>query len=248
MPLIESRVKVLVFYFFCQTFMVGCQKKEPPLELVRREDRIRHAIFNLLFFDGIVTSRSNRKGLGEALSWRAKSFPGFGKMMLDHPELSEWQDLKLTELDGNGVFFNNPKTGNCEIFVVLGQDTVFDPENEYLIEERQIPPSTLLIVELDHSIPHWMAPEDLDVSVLLAQEKLTNLCVDKHSIWVAFADGLVVEFQGDIPGRELGNLALLTKTSLETRDELINRFGRKSIVNDQPSPFINNPRRDDRKQ
>jgi hypothetical protein len=238
----------MVAFFVCQILMSGCQKKEPPFE-IRREDRIRHAIYNFLFFEGIVTSCSNRLGLGEALSWRATSFPSFGKMMLSHPGLCEWQDLKSTELDGIGEFFNNPKTGNCEIFVVFGQGTVFDSQNRHLIGERQIPPSTLLIIELIHSISHWMAPEDLDVSVLLEQEKLSNLCVNKQSVWVAFADGLVVEFQGDIPGRELGNLAVLTKTSLESRDELISRFGRKSIVSEQPSPFIKNQSsRDDRKR
>jgi len=210
--------------------IIGCHKTQ-HFE-VNRTARILQAMQTFLFFEGVKTlpSRSG-EGLGEKLSWRIASFPGFGKMMLCQPAMTEWQDLKSTPMDGIGEFYTNPQTGSCEIFAVIGPGTIFDVANRHLIENQEIPPSTLLIVELKHAALHWMAPVDLDILDLIQQKELTDLCVDQQSLWVVFADGLVVNFEGKISGEDLGSLAIQGTTSLQLRKNLIERFGTRSILN-----------------
>ena len=94
-------------------------------------------------------------------------------------------------------FANNvPEEERCHtnIYAVTGPGTAFDPRHRGHLHD--LPPATIVLIEVAHSGVHWMAPGDLSIDDV--PESIAR-GVDGDGVFVGFADESVAFLRNDVP-------------------------------------------------
>ncbi len=167
-------------------------------------------------------------------SWRVLMLPYMDQEALyqkfdktkawDSPENKPISDLALD-------LFQNPNeeskgTSLTDYVAAVGDETLFVPPPQKVVDDMNVSPSTIAVGEIAHSKIHWAEPRDLDVSTMSMKLKdpagtgFSNSS-GRKTVNVALADARVLSLHADIDPRTLR--------------ELLTRNGKKSV---DPAAFL----------
>jgi len=108
---------------------------------------------------------------------------------------------------------------DTNIFAVTGPGTAFDPVRRVTLGD--LPPDTIILVEVARSHTHWMAAGDLDIRAV--PEALTA-GVDGDGFHVAFADCSVWFLRRDVPLADVEKFFTIAGAARYDRNETLGRY------------------------
>lgn len=103
---------------------------------------------------------------------------------------------------------------------VTGRDTAFDTGRVSL---GRLPASLILVLRIERSDTHWMAPGDLDVDQLVASDETKQLLLGKAGYVVLFVDGPWV-LSKNTPMEDLCKFFTVTGAITYDRQQLLGRY------------------------
>jgi hypothetical protein len=109
--------------------------------------------------------------------------------------------------------------GETNIVAVTGPGTAFDPARQWRLVD--LPPDTILFIEIANSGLHWMQPGDLSIDHVPAT--ITSGLYGR-GVHVGFADGFVWFLRNDVPLEKLKKFLTIDGASENDRDVVLRPY------------------------
>src|SRR5262249_42651950 len=110
----------------------------------------------------------------------------------------------------------SPDQLETNIVAITGPGTAFDEDHPTRLKD--IPPSTILCIEIAHSGIHWMAPGDLRLGKL---PQSLSRGLDGRGLHVGCADGSVWFVTADVPLSEVEKLCTIEGAKKYDREKVL---------------------------
>ncbi len=177
---------------------------------------------------------------GEPVSWRVaivaqeSAWRGDAVNSFGYDRTKPWNDPAHLQLQSRGTLLfryaqskvhhdeRRAEYGRYTTYfkAVTGRDTAFDSGPVSL---GDLPHSLVLVVRVERSDTHWMAPGDLDVEQLVASDETKQLLLGRAGYVVLFVDGPWV-LSKKTPLEDLCKFFTVTDAKTHNRQQLLGRY------------------------
>jgi hypothetical protein len=177
-------------------------------------------------YDGFPLAVRKDKAGRPLSSWRLQILPFLESMMRKIEYGEAWNSPAnrfLNELPFRNYCWlyknDSPEKFHTNVVAVTGPGTPFGDDLQHSL--RDIPLSTILVVEIAHSGIHWMAPGDLSLDSI---PESIAYGLDGDGFHVVFADGQIWLLSPDVPLGDVKKFFTIDGARKHDREQLLGRY------------------------